>query len=225
MDKINYHEPQTGQNLFFDPETHPENVHKAFIEFIQQFELRYQAQFPDPPKVSLDSAITRWKIEHTTEAVANPTPNLAQYDAIRNDWQSKDKVSKMLGMFSSSRLYSDWKAAEPDQAARDNPTWENFKTKMKEYYKPSENPTLKNYKFREMMQGNNETFPGYCNRVKREAKHCNFKCAHADCTAEDTAIRDPIVIYTMNYDIREDALQKSWNLNTLYNEGMKLESA
>ena len=45
--------------LFFDPDDHPENTLKAFQEFIQRFELRYDALYPDPPKVSLEAAIER----------------------------------------------------------------------------------------------------------------------------------------------------------------------
>ena len=40
-------------------DTYPEETLKAFEEFIDTFELRYDAQFPDPPKVSMDSALQR----------------------------------------------------------------------------------------------------------------------------------------------------------------------
>ena len=43
------------------------------------FELRYNAQFPDLPKASLDSALER------TERNPNPRPTLDQYDTINND--------------------------------------------------------------------------------------------------------------------------------------------
>ncbi|CAB4023368.1 Hypothetical predicted protein [Paramuricea clavata] len=48
--------------LYFDPDLHPDNTLRAFDEFIQSFELRYDAQYPDPPKTSLDAAIERWKL-------------------------------------------------------------------------------------------------------------------------------------------------------------------
>ena len=60
--------------------------------FVQIFERRYKAQFPDPPKVSLDAALERWKIVNTTETVTDPKPTLAQYDEVVSNWQSKDKV-------------------------------------------------------------------------------------------------------------------------------------
>ena len=63
---------EASQQLFFDPDKHPEDTLKAFQEFIQTFELRYHAQYPDPPKVSLDSAVERSKVANTTES--NPQP-------------------------------------------------------------------------------------------------------------------------------------------------------
>ena len=82
MDSI---EPRYQQQLFFDPDKHPENTLKAFNEFTQAFELRYEAQFPDPSKVSMDAAIQRWKFAHTANENSDPKPNLAQYDEVRED--------------------------------------------------------------------------------------------------------------------------------------------
>ena len=59
-------EPQSN-TLFFNPDDDPESTLKCFNEFVQLFELRYNALYPDPPKVSLDVALHRWKIEHTTQ--------------------------------------------------------------------------------------------------------------------------------------------------------------
>ena len=77
MDPI---EPQYQQQLFFDPDKHPEDKLKAFDKFTQAFELRDEAQFPSPREVSMYAAIERWKFAHTTTANPNPKPNLAQYD-------------------------------------------------------------------------------------------------------------------------------------------------
>jgi len=52
--------------LFFDPDEHPDQTLKAFEEFILDFSLRYEALYPDPPKVSLESAIQRWKYKQKT---------------------------------------------------------------------------------------------------------------------------------------------------------------
>ena len=92
-------EPRSNR-LFFDPDQHPEDTLKSFEQFIQSFELRYYAQYPDPPKVSLEAAIERWKITHTVKgSTEQPRPTLEQYDEICEDWQSKDKVAKFLSLF------------------------------------------------------------------------------------------------------------------------------
>ena len=52
-----------------------------------------------------------------------------------------------------------------------------------------------------------------------EAKHCDFKCT------ADTAVRDQIIIRLKSNDIHQEALKKSWDLDTLQREGMKMESA
>ena len=107
MDRHTYHEHKAASALFVDLDDHPEDTLKAFNEFIQVFELRYNAQYPDPPNVSLDAAIQRWKFTNTTQANPNPKPTLAQYNQISAEWRSKDRVAKFLGMFTSSRLYTD----------------------------------------------------------------------------------------------------------------------
>ena len=128
-------------------------------------------------------------------------------------------------MFCSARLYTDWQVALPDPTDRDSATWPQFLAAMRTYYQPTENLTLKNYQFRSLAQAPTETFPAFCNRISKEAKHCQFNCRHADCTAEETAIRDQIIIGTAEPNIREEALLRSWNLQQLRQEGMKMESA
>ena len=213
------------ENIFYNPDKHPTDTLKSFKSFCSRFDLRYNAQFPDPPKTAMDGAIQRWKLENTTEEMPNPVPTVDQYDALKASWKEKDKLAKVLGMFSSPRLYSDWEVAQPNEDTRNNATWREFKTTMETFYRPTENPTLTNYQFRSISQISGETFPSFCNRVEKEAKSCSFKCTHADCSAETTAIRDQIIIGTSNGKIREEALLQSWNLNTLRTEGMKIESA
>ena len=198
MGRPTHHEHKATLALFFDPDDHPEDTLKSFNEFIQVFELRYNAQYPDLPKVSLDAAIQRWKFTNATQANPDPKPTLAQYNQISAEWRSKDRVAKIIGMFTSSRLYTDWKAAEPDETIREDITWADFITKMRVYYKPTKNPTLQNFHFRALTQANNETFPAFCNRDEQEAKHCDFNCTHSDCTAKQAAVRDQIVIGTFS---------------------------
>jgi hypothetical protein len=122
-------------------------------------------------------------------------------------------------------MFSDWKAVQPVEKERKGAAWAGFIMQMQEYYRPTENPTLKNFQFRAISQAKNETFTAFCNRVDKEAKHCQFKCIHEDCTAEVTAIRDQIVIGIMSDEVRVEALKKSWSLSDLRREGMHMESA
>ena len=209
-------EPRSGQCLYFDPDEHPEDTLKVFNDFCDSFILRYNALYPDPPKVSMDAAIARWKVEAATAQEPDPRPSVAQYDGVRDAWRARDKVNKFLGLYSSRRFFQDWNAAQPDETLRENATWTLFKQYMQAFYKPTENPTLKNFHFRELQQGPQETFTAFANRVALEASHCSFKCTHADCSAEQTATRDQIVIGTHYQQIREEALLKSWDLTTLH---------
>ena len=204
--------------LFFDPDEHPDRTLKAFEEFIQDFVLRYDALYPDPPKVSLESAVQRWKYAQTNK---DNDPSLDEYDEIVEEWRGKDKVSKFLGIYSSKRFYSDWLAAEKMKLIEKKSTWANFVDKMKVYYKPTENATLKNFQCRCLHQEKTETFVAFCNRVEREAKHCQFNCSATGCNADITAIQDQIIIGMLDEHIREEALMKSWDLQSLRLNGMK----
>ena len=135
-------------SIYFGPDNHPKNTLKEFLEFVQDYELRYAATYPDPPKVSLDSAIHRWKLGH-----AEAVPLMEEYDTIVEQWKAKDMVAKFLGIYSSRRLYYDWISAEPADESRKKATWAIFKAKMQEYYKATENLTLKNFQFRSISQG------------------------------------------------------------------------
>ena len=178
-------EPQSSNSFFFDSDEYPKYTLKAFNDYVELFELRYNAQFPDPPKVSLDSALKRWKIVNATERNLNPRPTLDQYDKIKEDWQAKGILEKLLGMFSSACSHSNWQVAMLNEKARKIATWKDFVDAMKEYYKPTQNPTLKTIKFRELTQAENETFPTFSNRVEKEAQHCYFKCEHNECDADE----------------------------------------
>ena len=154
-------------SLYFDTDHHPTDTLKPFVDFTQDYGLRYSATYPDPPKFSLDSAIHRWKLGND-----NQNTSMDQYDSIVEEWKSKEMVANFLGIYSSRRLYSDWAAAAPVEATRKVATWTIFKAKMQEYYKPTENLTLKNFQFRSLSQEKDETFIAYCNRVEKEARHC-----------------------------------------------------
>ena len=96
---------ESKANVFFDLDLHPDDTLKSFVDFVKCFELRYEAAYPDPPKVSLDAALSRWKLSNN-----NKDPSLAAYDHVVDEWRGKDMVRKCLGMFSSPRLNSDCEA-------------------------------------------------------------------------------------------------------------------
>ena len=213
--------PRGVPGLQFDPDSYPHATLKAFNEFVEQYEFRYNAQYPEPPKTVMDNATLKWKSEHE-----DADPSAAQKLDIRKEIVAHDKVRKLLGFFATKRLQQDWKAAEPIEANRDC-TWTQFLAKMRAYYKPTENSTLRNFEFRSLMQLPSETFSAFANRMEKEGKTCSFcECDEASaCTASNMAIRDQIVVGTNHEKIREQALLKGWNLADLRSEGMKLESA
>ena len=96
---------------------------------------------------------------------------------------------------------------------KENAQWKDFVDAMSAYYKPTESITLKHFQFWSNIQKDGETFITCCNHALLEAKHCNFKC-----TAEDTAVRDQIIIKLKCNDILQEALKKSWDLDTLQRE-------
>ena len=213
------------RTLIFNPEDHPTDTLKSLDEFTAAFQFRYAAEFPDPPRVSMDAAIERWKYANISSENPNPKPTLAQYDEIRDIWIQKDMVAKFIGLFSTQRLQADWIAAEPNDDLRKQAQWPQFITKLRAYYKPTDNPVLVNYHFRSLTQQDSETFHGFCNRVEKESKTCYFKCESPDCNADKIAVRDQVVIGTTSSKIKEEALLKSWDLASLRHEGMKIESA
>ena len=71
----------------------------------------------------MEAAIQQWKITSATADNSSPTPDVEHYDKITLEWKEKDNVKKLLGMFSSHRLYEDWCVAEPDEGVRLNARW------------------------------------------------------------------------------------------------------
>lgn len=96
---------------------------------------------------------------------------------------------------------------------------------MCDFYKPTENLTLKHFQFRTLSQEKDEAFIAFCNGVEKESRHCQFQCDNEYCTARDTAARDQIVIGLLSEEIREEALKNAWDISKLRKEGMRIESA
>ena len=73
------------EQIYFDPNQHPNDTCKAFKQFCLRFELRYHAQFVDPPRTAMDSAIQRWELEHpATSTVPKPKPTVQEFDEMRD---------------------------------------------------------------------------------------------------------------------------------------------
>ena len=144
---------------------------------------------------------------------------------LKNAWISKDKLKKLLGIFATARLIQDWKAAKPYEVLSRDCTWDYFLQKLRSYYKPTENPIIRNFEFRQLVQAKNETFSAFCNRVEAAGKTCTFCKCNSDCSAEEYAIHYQILIGTRNENIREKAMIKNWKLAELRQKGMKYESA
>ena len=195
--------------LFFDPDDHPENTLKAFQEFIQRFELRYDGY---PPKISLEAAIERWKILEATLENPSPKANLIFANTLKH----------------TTKYEIFWESIHQGDYTRTG-VWLHQRRKRGKmhsgkilfitnsaYYKPTENLTLKHFHFRSNIQKYSETFIAFYNRVLLEAEQRNFKCTAKSCAAEDTAVRGQIC---------QEILKKSWDLDTLQREGMKMERA
>lgn len=68
-------------------------------------------------------------------------------------------------------------------------------------------------------------FLTFCNKVQKKALYCHFRCKHDICIAEEIAIGDQILTSLKDISTRQEALKKSWYLDNLRNEGIKVERA
>ena len=84
---------------------------------------------------------------------------------------------------------------------------------------------LWNFEFRQLVQAENKTFSTFCNRVEAAGKTYTFCECDSDCSAEEYAICDQIVIGTTNENIRKKAMIKNWKLAELCQKRMKYESS
>ena len=180
----------------FDPAEHAGNVYDSFVEFIEAFAYEYEAIAKPPPT-------------GTTDVTA---------------WTELDKRRQLLGRFASRNLQKDFEA-ETTATERVAITYSTTVDRLKARYLPTQNKTLRNFEFHKLRQQPLETFDVWVNRVKEEAKFCNFSCTSATCTVGDTMIRDQIVIGTSDNEIRKSALNNQWNLADLLSNGRKIEAA
>ena len=179
----------------FDPADHPGNVYDAFSDFVDSFKYEY-------------------------EAIAKPAPAGTADVA---GWTALDKRKQFLGRFASRNLQIDYEneTTENERAAI---TFDDMVKKLKDRYQPTQNKILANYDFHRLVQRPMETFDVFCNRVKQDARSCDFSCGAA-CTVKDTLIRDRIVIGTSDDQIRKCALNEQWTLADLLAKGRQMEAA
>ena len=106
--------------------------------------------------------------------------------------------------------------AAPEEKARKNAQWKDSVYYKLRLLQTNRKPHLETFHFRSNIQKYSDTFIAFCNRVLLEAEQRNFKCTAKSCAAEDTAVRGQIC---------QEILKKSWDLDTLQREGMKMERA
>lgn len=80
----------------------------------------------------------------------------------RDEWISKGKSDKFLRLLSSARFYEDWEVDEPEEIIWKKIWWRDFIRKMKTFYKPTENLTVRHFQFMSIKQNMNESFSAFC---------------------------------------------------------------
>lgn len=97
--------------------------------------------------------------------------------------------------------------------------------KLRDWYRPAQNPTTKRFHFHRLAQRDEETFESFVSKVKSEAKSINFRCNSVGCDVQAAIIRDQIILGAASEDLRRRALREEWNLEKLEEEGRSVESA
>jgi hypothetical protein len=182
----------------FDPEEHQSNVYDAFTDFVDEFAYEYDAMAKEPPKDLNEDQTAAW-IQ-----------------------QNKKKV--FLGKFATRNLQKHYEESVP-AGQRSTITFDAMITAMKAHYDGGRNKTLANYEFRKLVQGADDSFDAFIIRCKRDATHCEFKCASPNCTVPDVLIRDQIVFGTRSEEIRKNCIKNKWTLEDLIKNGRAIESA
>ena len=181
----------------FNPEEHRDNLFDAFCEFIDTFQYEYDAIAKDPPEGD---------------------------DATQAAWIEQNKRKIFLGRFASRNLQKDYEDVV-SEAERRTVTFTIMVNRLKERYRPMQNHTIANYEFHKLQQMQTESFDLFVNRVKHDAKNCQFSCENAACNIPDIMIRDQIIVGTCNDEIRRNALKNQWNLKDLVFHGRQIEAA
>ena len=81
------------------------------------------SKYSVPPKNDIDSEIEKWQSQNRNKELTTDI-----VEAIRQEWISKDKVCKLLGLFATVRLQQDWKAADNNPSFLIDCPWELYNT-------------------------------------------------------------------------------------------------
>ena len=128
-------------------------------------------------------------------------------DAAKAAWTEQNKRKVFLGKFASRNLQKEYEEVT-NATERLTMTFKTMKERFEQRFQLSNNNTLANYKFRQMMQRSDESFDQFVIRTKKESESCAFKCASTTCTVKDTLVRDQIILGTKDDDIRRTALHE-----------------
>ena len=92
------------------------------------------------------------------------------------------------------------------------------KIKLTKYFSPNKNIDYLIYQFREMVQGDNEPFLTFVNRLREVAKHCEFPDM-------DKEVKRQIIQKTSNRKVRQKALEKELTYDEILNIRLTDETA
>ena len=185
----------------FNPADHTENVLQGFTDFIATWEMCYEVA------------------------------SIGELKADATEVERKEHKAKVFRMcaFSGERLTVDLKAEfNQDMTALKAADFDAMTKKLYDRYKPTQNRVLSRYQFHQLKQASGEKVDDFINKVCQHAEKCAFKCTNDSCTAKDsihkTLIRDQIIIGTNIPSIREDALEREYDLATLIAKARKNET-
>ena len=185
----------------FDPSQHENDVYQAFNDWLESWEMWYEV-----------ASMGELKKDATDE----------------EQEEHKAKVFRMC-VFQGDRLKTDLKAEyNQDITELKEATFDDMTEKLVTRYRPTQNQVLLHYQFHGLRQEYGEKIDTFMNRVKVHADKCAFKCTNEDCTEKDkihnTLIRDQIIIGTSIRSIREDALEREYELDALITQARKIEA-
>ena len=104
----------------------------------------------------------------------------------------------------------------PDPSSGD--VFVKAKTKLTKYFSSKKNIDYLIYQFREIVQGDNEPFLTFVNRLREVAKHCEFPDM-------DKEVKRQIIQKTSNRKVRQKALEKELAYDEILNIGLADETA